>query len=177
MMDEFHCFGAWEFVRGELLSFCCVRLLESVTRDKMSFFLPHGVCYSMIRQSCEFNVMSIYPCKVCLAEIQEFLNVTWKFREKNWLIACPFCDGGIWMWGRLTEHNGGCCLYFWIFGWRIDAAKKPAKSLARRTSWVILASFRIFGASSGGPSCWTLTLQPSFTKKRLPEVAFAGWPP
>ena len=21
MMDEFHCFGAWEFVRGELLSF------------------------------------------------------------------------------------------------------------------------------------------------------------
>lgn len=28
MMDEFHCFGAWEFVRGELFSFCCVRLLE-----------------------------------------------------------------------------------------------------------------------------------------------------
>ena len=76
MMDEFHCFGAWEFVRGELLSFCCVRLLESVYRDKIWLFLPHGVCYCIIRQSCEFNVMSIYPYNVSTAEMQELMNVT-----------------------------------------------------------------------------------------------------
>ena len=143
MMDEYQCFGAWEFVRGELLSFCCVRLLESVTRDKMSFFFATWRLLqydqTLVWIQCNVNL----PCNVSLAEMQEFLNVTWKFREKNWLIACPFCVGGTWRWGRLTEHNGGCCLcfcvLFWIFGWRIDAAKKPAKSLARRTSWVILA--------------------------------------
>ena len=63
LIDEF-IFRGWEFVGGELFSFWCVRVLESVTfRDKMSF-LQHGEYYSMTRQSCEceFNTMSIYSC-------------------------------------------------------------------------------------------------------------------